>query len=104
MKTVLGSKLSPDAKREALASFVHRYTRDHKPRWVAQGRPDGSPYPLHFDSDADWLANTFFSVMNAGALVKRRACYSTPTWPDNPELRVVRAPCENEAEETADAR
>lgn len=82
-----GSDLKPDARREALATFVHRYTGDHLPIWSLKEWKDGKPYPLQFASDADWLANTWFAVKRDGGLDMRFNCYSCPTWPDNPELR-----------------
>lgn len=85
---VLGSQLGESAKREALARFVHRFTGDHRPAWVRDRRPDGSPYPLHFKDDADWLANTRFHVRLNGKLCEAsETCESSPTWPNNPELR-----------------
>lgn len=91
-KIVIGTKLGPAARREALARYVDRFTREHVPTWARQPRPCGNPYPVQFDSDADWLANTYFRVTARGALAdfndRRGDCQSYPTWPDNPELRV----------------
>ena len=88
MKQVPGHQLSESAKREALARFVHRFTGDHRPQWARNPRPDGSPYPLQFKDDADWLASTRFYVRKDGGLSERhRFCESSPTWPNNPELR-----------------
>jgi hypothetical protein len=85
-RIVWGDKLAPTQRTIALASYVHRFTREHVPQWARQPRPDGSPYPVQFASDADWLANTQFNVTRNGALMAAD-CYSRPTWPDNPELR-----------------
>jgi hypothetical protein len=86
-----GSELSPAVQRDALAVFVNRYTRTHRPPWTRGADPTkfpGGVYPLQFDSDADWLAHTMFAVRKDGKLDKRvRHCESSPTWPDNPELR-----------------
>lgn len=88
MTYVKGTDLNPVTQREALSRFVHRFTRDHKPRWAQKPMPDGSPYPVQFASDADWLANTTFRVRKDGGLDSRTGfCASSPTWPDNPELR-----------------
>ena len=88
---VLGTALHSDDRRHVLATYVHRFTGDHRPAWVAKGMPNGQPYPLHFASDADWLAHTLFRVRTSGRLDMRvRSCESHPTWPNNPELR--RAP------------
>lgn len=88
MKQILGSQLSESAKREALSRFVHRFTGEHRPQWATKPRPDGSPYPVQFRDDADWLANTRFTIRKDGELARNvRCCYSTPTWPFNPELR-----------------
>jgi len=83
-----GSELSPAVQKDALARFIHRFTRDHIPAWSKQPRPDGSAYPVQFASDRDWLEHTLFSVNKDGSLDKRREyCFSMPTWPDNPEMR-----------------
>lgn len=83
-----GTELHPDDRRYVLAAYVHRFTKDHKPGWANQPRPDGTPYPVQFASDADWLANTEFRVRSDGRLDRRIThCRSHPTWPDNPELR-----------------
>lgn len=88
MKTVLGSTLSTEVKIEALRRFVHRFTREHRPAWVAIGREDGTPFPVQFSSDDDWLAHTYFHVTDSGRLSERNtSCEPHPTWPDNPELR-----------------
>lgn len=87
-KYVRGDKLSYELQREVLSKYVHRYTREHVPSWARKEWKDGKPYPVQFDSDRDWLANTFFSVTTSGRLSRReKHCRSNPTWPDNPELR-----------------
>lgn len=83
-----GSDLHPDDKRHVLAAFVHRFTKDHRPAWVDYPGQRHRNYPVQFASDADWLAHTVFRVRRNGRLDRRaKACMSTPTWPDNPELR-----------------
>jgi hypothetical protein len=87
---ILGTELHPDDQKYVLAAYVHRFTRQHKPVWVTQlrPRPNGQPCPVQFASDADWLANTWFTVNIGGRLdLRTKYCFSTPTWPDNPELR-----------------
>lgn len=87
---VKGSDLPSALQCDALASYVNRYTRDHRPYWATTGNPDKFPngvYPLQFDSDADWLANTLFPVSKSGNRLLTGDCQSSPTWPDNPELR-----------------
>ncbi len=75
-------------QREALAQFVHRSTRDHIPQWARFSVDRRLTYHVQFDSDADWLAHTHFRVTESGKLDRRvRHCESSPTWPDNPELR-----------------
>jgi hypothetical protein len=86
--TALGCELRPDQQREALRTYVHRFTGNHRPSWSTAPRPDGSAYPVQFADDADWLRNTRFAVTKDGALSRRnRYCASSPTWPHNPELR-----------------
>lgn len=87
-KTRLGSELCAEDQRTVLTAYVHRFTRNHKPDWARKEWKDGKPYPLQFDSDADWLAHTRFAVTKAVRLDARASdCESSPTWPDNPELR-----------------
>lgn len=84
----LGNQLPPADRNYVLAAYVHRFTREHVPGWARIPRPDGTHYPVQFDSDADWLAHTEFNVTKSGALDRRAThCMSFPTWPDNPELR-----------------
>jgi hypothetical protein len=79
----LGSELSQSEQQEALNRFVHRYTGNHKPQWVMHHKT-----PLQFKDDADWLAHTRFAVTKAGKLHNGvKYCQSSPTWPNNPELR-----------------
>jgi len=84
-----GSELSKEDKAHVLRAYVHRFTKDHRPQWAAHiTQPGGASYPVQFESDADWLANTRFAVTDSGRLDHRFTdCYSSPTWPDNPELR-----------------
>ena len=90
MNMLAGSQLNDSAKREALQRFVNRFTGQHRPQWVNEPMPDGSAYPVQFRDDADWLANTRFYVTKNGRLDKRTtACQSSPTWPNNPELRTA---------------
>ena len=84
----LGIELDAPERRQVLAAYVHRYTGDHRPAWAQVPWKDGRPYPLQFSTDADWLAHTYFRTTRTGRLDTRAAdCYSTPTWPNNPELR-----------------
>lgn len=75
-RVVRGTKLAKSQQEEALRAFVHRSTKEHK---FGTG-------PFCFESDAEWLANTFFNVTKVGVITGGR-CESHPTWPDNPELR-----------------
>lgn len=82
----LGSELTPEQQREALNRFIYRYTGNHTPNWVRMSRPKIPP--LQFKDDADWLAHTSFAVNKDGSFNRRKThCESTPTWPNNPELR-----------------
>lgn len=83
MRTLLGTELHKDDQRYVLGAYVHRYTGNHKPQWAVN-----TNYPLQFINDADWLAHTSFRVTTKGRLDSRcRFCQSSPTWPNNPELR-----------------
>lgn len=87
-KSVPGSELTQEDQRHVLSTYVHRFTRTNKPAWARAEWKDGKPYPLQFASDKEWLRHTEFAVRNDGRLDKRHnSCHSTPTWPDNPELR-----------------
>lgn len=88
MAYVNGNKLCGADQAKVIASFVHRFTGNHIPAWARGKRPDGTAYPLQFANDTDWLANSSFLVRANGRLDNRaRFCQSTPTWPNNPELR-----------------
>ncbi len=90
--SLYGTQLSANDQRHVLSAYTHRFTREHVPAWAKETRPDGSAYPVQFDSDQEWLANTQFHVTASGDLDKRvNHCHSTPTWPDNPELRIEAA-------------
>lgn len=83
MQDVKGIDLPYNLRREVLRSYVHRYTGEHKPQWV---KDDSTP--VQFKDDEDWLRNTTFKVTNKGTLSRRHNfCESSPTWPNNPELR-----------------
>ena len=86
---VRGIDLCAVDQQKALAAYVHRYTKDHRPTWAQHDVwKDGKPYPVQCASDRDWLENTRFLVRSNGRLDHRaRFCSSSPTWPDNPELR-----------------
>lgn len=78
-----GSELHPDDMEYVLRAFVHRYTRDHIPRWVSEAESTGIRYGIQFASDADWLANTIFGIRKDGRLDYRCiSCVSHPTWPN----------------------
>ena len=78
----IGYALRPEEQREALARFVHRYTRENIPAWSKIANS-----PVQFASDAEWLGNTLFRTNKDGALHATASCNSYPTWPDNPELQ-----------------
>lgn len=83
-----GDTLSPEDRAHVLRSYLHRYTRTHRPGWAKKGTWNGLPFPVQFATDEEWLANTDFAVTANGRLdLRSRYCMSTPTWPDNPELR-----------------
>ena len=87
-KFLLGYELAHNEQRKALAQFVHRFTGEHTPAWARLPMPDGRAYAVQFKDDADWLRHTCFAVNNDGKLSKRvHFCESSPTWPNNPELR-----------------
>lgn len=81
----LGSELTPEDQKQALARFVHRYTGEHLPDWA---RNEVNRPPVQFVDDKDWLAHTRFAVTRSGRLSESaHQCQSEPTWPHNPELR-----------------
>lgn len=86
--TKLGTELTSDERAQVLRFYVHRFTGDNRPAWSRKEWKDGKRYPLQFKNDAEWLANTRFAVTKTGKLDNRATeCMSTPTWPENPELR-----------------
>jgi len=86
MNMKLGSELSPADQKRALARYCHRFTGQLKPAWASVPMPSGQTYPVQFATDTEWLANTRFLVKADGSL-KSGPCESSPTWPNNPELR-----------------
>ena len=86
---LLGSHLTPADQREAKRRYVHRFTGDHTPSWAAACADGGYPCVLHFADDSDWLAHTLFPVTKFHRLKAIGDCESSPTWPNNPELRRV---------------
>jgi hypothetical protein len=88
MPIVKGSTLPYAMQEEAKRRWVHRHTAEHVPIWARKPMPNGNAYPVQFASDAEWLANTDFTLTKGGKFSARdRYCRSTPTWPNNPELR-----------------
>ena len=76
---IKGSELNETAKQEALAKFVHRFTKQRRPQWASANLN----YTAQFADDQDWLANTHFAVTKRGTLDARfHHCDSKPTWPD----------------------
>lgn len=85
---IKGTLLHPDDRKEVLAAYVHRFTKQNKPVWARQPKEDGTFYSPHFEDDDDWLGHTYFAVDENQRLKPGRwSCQSFPTWPDNPELR-----------------
>ena len=90
MAWIRGSQLSKSLQRDVRGMFVHRFTGDHRPAWSNQEWKDGQTYPLQFADDQDWLENTSFPINEKGTIDKRvDHCFSSPTWPNNPELRTA---------------
>lgn len=86
--SITGDKLSKEQQALVLREYVYRFTGDHKPNWATELRLNGEPYPLQFKNDQEWLENTLFRVKLNGELDNRaKTCHSSPTWPNNPELR-----------------
>lgn len=83
----LGSDLPKRLQDEALAKYVHRHTGDHPASWAQQPMPNGKAYPLHFKDDADWLAHTKFPIKGRPMVLDNGDCWSSPTYPNNPEYR-----------------
>lgn len=84
----VGSELTKEDQQYVLAAFVHRFTGEHQPSWTAELMPNGRKYPVQFKDDREWLANSWFRVYNNGRVNRNTcSCWSSPTWPENPELR-----------------
>jgi hypothetical protein len=87
MKRIRGSEMRPEVQEDAKRRFVHRHTREHVPAWYTKN--DWTS--VQFESDADWLANTFFWVRDDGGLANnKKYCESHPTWPDGCRLGPLR--------------
>ena|SRR6266540_5307024 len=95
MKLIKGSELPPEARREVLATFVHRWTHENArqsyrgecPACVQRARRKGSKIvsgiPWHdfhvaLTSDREWLADHSFWITNSGRLAKSR--HRASTW------------------------
>ena len=81
-----GNALSYQVQRQALASFVHRFTMDHKPQWACKAfsAPAIGPamfYAPQYASDAEWLAKTRFAVRKNGDLDNRAKYCQSETGP-----------------------
>lgn len=90
MNETKGSQLHPEDRKYVLSAYVYRHTKDHPyiGTVFAHRKELLKKTPYHFSSDNEWLENTFFHTKANGRLDRRyRFCHSTPTWPDNPELR-----------------
>lgn len=87
-RMVRGAKLVPEDQASVLGMYVHRYTGDHRPKWVELWGGSTPKPPLQFKSDREWLAHSWFVVRKDGRLDRRvKSCLSEPTWPENPELK-----------------
>lgn len=87
MRKVRGTELTKEDQVYVLAAYVHRYTKEHKPKWAQENTP------VQFASDQDWLEHTLFAVKKDGQLDGRvKDCESSPTWPDMPTYEGGR-PC-----------
>jgi hypothetical protein len=90
MDWVKGNELKTNLQRQVLSTFHHRFTGNHRPSWANDIWKDGMTYPIQFIDDADWLAHTLFAITETGTLARTiDYCISSPTWPNNPELRKV---------------
>ena len=65
---------------QACASYVNRYTCEHKPAWARKPARNGKFYAPQYLTDREWYDNTLFpgeTLMACG-----KYCYSTDqTWP-----------------------
>lgn len=82
-KFALGTSLTLSDRQHVLGAYCGRITGQHRPEWAIN-----TPYPLQFKDDSEWLSSTRFHVRKNGRLDHRfNTCESSPTWPNNPELR-----------------
>lgn len=87
VEMVRGTDLPETLRREALRSYLNRYTKTHVPAWARN-----THYRPQFADDQDWLANTLFPVIVRRSRMIRLArrpsdCESSPTWPDGEGLK-----------------
>lgn len=71
MKLTRGDQLNPTAKREVLASYVHRWTTGNTQRERSWANVQGAP-TIPLVSDEQWLADHAFWVRNDGTLARNR--------------------------------
>lgn len=62
---VRGSDLTPELQQQCLAIFTARHTGQHVSLRMQRIAPEHRP-PVHFDTDAEWLANTKFAMTKDG--------------------------------------
>jgi hypothetical protein len=84
---IKGNELPAALQAKAKRMYSYRFTGENTPAWAKEEWKDGVSYPLQFADDADWLANSEFPVTKKGEFAVRGDMRSTPTWPNNPELR-----------------
>ena len=91
---VRGDCLPLRLQRDALAAYLHRFTKEHHPLWARKPRPNGAAYPVQFASDVEWLQRTLFpvTVRKGGRLGNhtRGHAESHPSWPDGLSLEDLR--------------
>lgn len=87
--SITGDKLHPDDQKHVLAANQSRFTRTRMPDWAKNPSGNDKKPALQFEDDADWLAHTEFRGIDENGRIKRGrwSAKSTPSYPDNPELR-----------------
>lgn len=71
MTLVRGTDLPKHLQEEAKASFIYRFTGEHRPLWASR---DQSPM---YRDDNHWLAHTQFHITVKGKIAKRKSCISS---------------------------
>lgn len=80
-KLIKGENLTSAQRAEVKSAFIHRFTGEHRPKWVDMRRDDG----IHIDylpthaTDNEWINAHAFYIRKDGHIATRPAT-AMPAW------------------------